>query len=86
MSDSDKRKYYLAQLEKMYKALKSDQEVINMAHDLVEANVNWQMAHCPFELSKENYERFKIELWNIELQLVQPLIQEFLNGKNRKEE
>ncbi|EPM0243857.1 TPA: hypothetical protein ACN74H_005321 [Klebsiella pneumoniae] len=57
-----------------------------MAHDLVEANVNWEMAHCPFKLTKENYDRFKIELWNIELQLVQPLIKEFLDGKNSKKE
>ena len=47
-----KRKYYLVQFEKIYKAVADDQEFINMAHDLVEANVNWEMAHCPFQLSK----------------------------------
>ena len=86
MSDDNKRKYYLAQMEKIYKALETDQEVINMVHDLVEANVDWEMAHCPFKLTKEMHERFKIELWNIDLQIVEPLLKEFLNGKNRKEE
>lgn len=85
MSES-KRQYYITQFEKIYKAVESDQDFINMAHDLVEANVNWEMAHCPFQLSKENYDRFKIELWNIDLQLVQPLIKEFLDGKNGKKE
>lgn len=85
MADENKRKYYLVQFEKIYKALETDQEFINMVHDLVEANVEWEMAHCPFKLSKENYESFKIQLWNIELGLVQPLIAEFLNGKNKKE-
>jgi hypothetical protein len=85
MSES-KKQYYITQFEKIYIKMESDQEFINMAHDLVEANVNWEMAHCPFQLTKENYDRFKIELWNIELQLVQPLIKEFLDGKNRKKE
>ena len=85
MSES-KKQYYITQFEKIYIKMQSDQEFINMAHDLVEANVNWEMAHCPFQLTKENYDRFKIELWNIELQLVQPLIKEFLDGKNRKKE
>lgn len=85
MSES-KKQYYITQFEKIYIKMESDQEFINMAHDLVEANVNWEMAHCPFQLTKENYDRFKIELWNIELQLVQPLIKEFLDGKNSKKE
>ncbi|HBU5974158.1 TPA: hypothetical protein MC389_005301 [Escherichia coli] len=86
MSDDNKKQYYLVQFEKIYKAVADDQEFINMAHDLIEANVNWEMAHCPFQLTKENYDRFKIELWNIDLQLVQPLIKEFLDGKNREKE
>lgn len=85
MSES-KKQYYITQFEKIYIKMETDQEFINMAHDLVEANVNWEMAHCPFQLTKENYDRFKIELWNIELQLVQPLIKEFLDGKNSKKE
>lgn len=85
MSES-KKQYYITQFEKIYIKMETDQEFINMAHDLVEANVNWEMAHCPFNLTKENYDRFKIELWNIELQLVQPLIKEFLDGKNSKKE
>ncbi len=80
MSES-KKQYYIIQFEKIYNAVESDQDFINMAHDLVEANVEWEMAHCPFKLSKENYDRFKIELWNIDLRIVEPLITEFLNGK-----
>ena len=85
MSES-KKQYYIIQFEKIYNAVESDQDFINMAHDLVEANVEWEMAHCPFKLSKENYDRFKIELWNIDLRIVEPLITEFLNGKNGKNE
>ncbi|EAN8599701.1 hypothetical protein HL258_23420 [Escherichia coli] len=85
MSES-KKQYYIIQFEKIYNAVESDQDFINMAHDLVEANVEWEMAHCPFKLSKENYDRFKIELWNIDLRIVEPLITEFLNGKNGKKE
>ncbi|MFK5996397.1 hypothetical protein ODR54_25030 [Escherichia coli] len=85
MSES-KKQYYIIQFEKIYNAVESDQDFINMSHDLVEANVEWEMAHCPFKLSKENYDRFKIELWNIDLRIVEPLITEFLNGKNGKKE
>lgn len=85
MSES-KKQYYIIQFEKIYNSVESDQDFINMAHDLVEANVEWEMAHCPFKLSKENYDRFKIELWNIDLRIVEPLITEFLNGKNGKKE
>ena len=52
MSES-KKQYYITQFEKIYIKMETDQEFINMAHDLVEANVNWEMAHCPFKLTKK---------------------------------
>ncbi|ECC6037048.1 hypothetical protein C7J86_22130 [Salmonella enterica] len=76
----EKREYYIKQFEKIYHMVKTDREFINMVEDLIEQNIEIEMARCPFQLTKKQADEFRIHLFNMDAAEFNDLINQWLRG------
>lgn len=77
----NKRKYYMEQLEKIYNLVETNQDFTNAVYDLVELNIEIEMAQCPFQLSKEQADMFRIRLFNMDAVEIDQMVRSFLDRR-----